>query len=94
MKNITDLVELIRDYGPTIYGNETCEYVASQWVEALPKADLAEFHEWFDRRVWNPTVAQELSAAGISPWEVPANMIDDLCNGDLSVALFIDAMEF
>ena len=89
MKNIVDLAGLISEYGPILYGTETPEYVASQWAEALPGADLATFHEWFDRGFWNPEVARELFGAGISPWDVPANTIYDLCNGDLEVSVFL-----
>lgn len=89
MKNIIDLAEVLCDYGPRFYGAETPEYVASQWAEALPGADLATFHEWFDRGFWNPTVAQELSAARVFLWDVPSNTAYDLCNGDISVAVFI-----
>lgn len=89
MKNITDLAGLLYDYGPQFYGAETPEYVASQWAEALPEADLAVFHEWFDRGFWNPTVAQELSTAGVLPWEVPSPTVYDLCNGDISVTVFL-----
>lgn len=94
MKNITDLVELVRDFGPTLYGNETPEYIASQWAEALPEADLVTFHEWFDRGFWNSAVARELSIARVSPWEVPRNEVYDLCNEDLSVAIFLHARGF
>ena len=94
MKNIIDLVELLRDYGPVFYGAETPEYVASQWAEALPGADLAVFREWFDRGFWNPAVAQELFAAGVFPWEVPGNTTYDLCNGDMSVAAFLRTRRF
>lgn len=94
MKNITDLAGLIRDYGPSLYGSDTPEYIAALWAEALPGADLVTFHEWFDRGFWNPTVARELSAAEVSPWEVPHNEVYDLCNGDLSVAVFLHARGF
>lgn len=94
MKNITDLAELIRDYGPSFYGPETPEYAAALWAEALPEADLAAFHDWFDRGFWDPTIAQELSAAGVFPWEVPSNTAYDLCNGDLSVVSFLRTRRF
>lgn len=94
MKNITDLAGLLYDHGPRFYGAETPEYVASQWAEALPEADLAVFHEWFDQGFWNPTVAQELSAAGILPWEVPSNTVYDLCNQDISVSVFFHTRRF
>lgn len=94
MKNTTDLAELLRDYGPRFYGAETPGYVAFQWVEALPGADLAAFHEWFNRGFWNPVVAQELSAAGVLPQEVPSGMVYDLCNGDVSVAVFLRTRRF
>lgn len=89
MKNIVDLAELLHDYGPRFYGVETPEYVASQWARALPKADLSDFHEWFDRGFCNPDVAGALWDAGVFPWEVPASTVYDLCNGVLSVALFL-----
>ncbi len=94
MKNITDLAGLIRDFGPSFYGVEIPEYIASQWVEALPGADLATFHEWFERGFWAPEVAQELSAIGVFPWEVLSNMVYDLCNGDLSVSVFLRTRRF
>lgn len=94
MKNIIDLAELLRDYGPRFYGAETPEYVASQWVEALPEADLATFHEWFDRGFWNPTVAQELSAAGVFLWEAPSDTVYSLCNEDISAAVFTRTRRF
>lgn len=94
MKNITDLVGLIRDFGPGFYGAETPEYVASQWAGAFPGAALAVFYEWFERGFWAPEVAQELSAAGVSPWEVPSNTAYDLCNGDLSVSAFLRTRRF
>lgn len=89
MENIEDLEDLIRDSGRAFYGSETPEYMASQWVKALPKADLADFHEWFCRGFWVPDVARALSDAGVFPWEVPANTAYDLCNGDFSVATFL-----
>ena len=89
MKNIDDLADLIRDVGRAFYGSGTPEYMASQWVKALPKADLSDFHEWFDRGFWNPDIAKALSDAGIFPWEVPSDTAYDLCNGDLPVATFL-----
>ena len=94
MKNITDLAELLRGYGTGFYGAETPEYMASQWAEALPEADLATFQEWFDQGFWDPTVAQRLSAAGFSPWEVPNDTAYDLCNGDISVSDFLHTRRF
>lgn len=94
MKNIDDLADLIRDSGRTFYGSETPEYVASQWVEALPGADLPDFHEWFCRGFWAPDVARALSGAGVFPWEVPANTAYDLCNGDLPVAVFLQSRRY
>ena len=94
MKNITDLAELIRGYGPSFYGSETPEYAAALWAEALPEADLAAFHDWFDRGFWAPEVARGLSAAGVFPWEVPGNMVYDLCTGDLSVVSFLHTRRF
>lgn len=94
MKNITDLAELIHDYGPRVYGSETPEYAASQWAAAFPQADLATFHEWLDWGFFDPTIAQELSAAGVFPREVPSNTVYDLCNGDLSVAVFLRTRRF
>ena len=94
MKNITDLAELLRGYGPRAYGSETPEYVASRWAAAFPRADLATFHEWLDQGFWDPTIAQELSAAGVFPWEVPSNTVYDLCNGDLSAAVFLRTRRF
>lgn len=89
MKNIADLAGLIREYGPIFYGAETPEYVASQWAQAIPSADLATIHGWLDWGFWNPKVAHELSSAGVFPWEVPADTIYDLCNGDLEVSMFL-----
>lgn len=94
MKNITNLIELICEYGPRLYGDETPEYAAALWAEALPGADLATFHEWFDRGFWDPIVAQQVAAAGIYPWEVPSSTVYDLCNGDLSVAVFLRTRRF
>lgn len=89
MKDVTDLAELIYEYGPAFYGPETPEYIASQWAETLPNADLAAFHEWFNRGFFNPAVARELSNAGVFPWEVPAGAVYDMCNGDLKVSVFL-----
>lgn len=94
MRNILDLAELLRDYGPSFYGNETPEYVATLWAEALPGSDLATFHAWFDRGFWNPTVVRELSAAGVPFWEVPSDTVYDLCNGDIKVAAFLRTRRF
>lgn len=94
MKNIKELAGLIRDCGVVFYGSETPEYIASQWVKALPGADLSEFHEWLDWGFWDPSVARELTDAGVSPWEVPADTIYDLCNGDLDVAVFLHGRRF
>lgn len=89
MENIKYLEDLILDYGKAFYGPEGPEYAAKKWVEALPNADLADFHEWFYRGFYAPEVAKALSDAGIYPWEVPANTAYDLCCGDLSVGLFL-----
>lgn len=89
MENIKDLADLIMDHGCTFYGGETPSHMASQWVRALPKADLSDFHEWFDKGFWDPDVAQALSDAGVFPWEVPSNVAYDLCAGDLPVSLFL-----
>ena len=89
MKNTKDLADLIMDYGCTFHGSETPEYMASQWVRALPKADLSDFHRWFAKGFWAPDVARALSDAGVFPWEVPSNVAYDLCNGDLPVSLFL-----
>lgn len=94
MKNIEYLADLIIDYGKTFYGSETPEYMAEQWVNALPEADLSDFHEWFDRGFWRPDVARALSDAGVYPWEVPANTAYDLCNGDLPIATFLRARRY
>ena len=89
MKDTTDLADLICEYGTTLYGNEAPEEVASQWAEALPGASLAHFQGWFDQGFWSPDAAQALSNVGVFPWEVPSNTAYDLCNGDLSVSLFL-----
>lgn len=94
MKDTTDLAELIRGYGTALYGNETPEEIASQWAEALPGASQAHFQEWFDLGFWSPDVARALSNAGVFPWEVPSNTAYDLCNGDLSVSLFLQARRY
>ena len=94
MKNIAELAELIRDYGSTFYGSETPEYVASQWVEALPQASLSDIREWLDWGFWDPYVVQELSDAKVSPWDVPEDAIYDLCNGDLGVETCLRGKEF
>lgn len=94
MKNIVGLTELLCDYGPRFYRAETPEYVVSQWAEALPGADRAIFYEWFDQGFWNPTVPQELSTAGVFPWEVPSNTVYDLCNGDTGVTVFLRTRRF
>ena len=94
MQNIKYLADLIIDYGGVFYGNETPEHMASQWIEALPEADLSDFHEWFSRGFWAPDVAQGLSAAGVFPWEAPSNTVYNLCNGDISVAVFLRTREF
>lgn len=89
MNNIKYLADLITHYGRSFYGSETPEYMASQWAKALPKEDLLGFHEWFDHGFWDPDVARALSDAGVYPWEVPSDVVYDLCNGDLSVSLFL-----
>lgn len=94
MKNIDDLADLVRDSGKAFYGSETPEYMASQWVKALPQADLSDFHEWFDRGFWSPDIAKDLSDAGVFPWEVPSGTAYDLCHGDLSIAVFLRARRY
>lgn len=89
MENIKYLEDLILDHGKAFYGSKGPEYAAKKWVEALPNADLADFHEWFYRGFYVPEVAKALSDAGVYPWEVPANTAYDLCCGDLSVNLFL-----
>lgn len=94
MKDTTELAELIRGYGEALHGNETPEEVASQWAEALPEASLMHFQEWFDSGFWSPDVARALADAGVSPREVTCSMAYDLCNGDLSVSLFLQARRY
>lgn len=89
MKNIKQLADLIFDYGKAFYGSKGPEYAAKKWVEALPNADLYDFHEWFDCGFWAPEVARALSDAGVYPWEVTANTAYYLCCGELSVGLFL-----
>lgn len=91
MRSIKYLADLIIDYGSTSYGHETPEHVAAQRLEALPKANLSDFHEWFDRGFWDPDVARALSDAGIHPWEVSSNTAYDLCNRGLSIKLFLQS---
>lgn len=88
MENTQHLAELIAEYGDTIYGSEEPEYVASQWAEALPEADLPTFRQWLSHGFWSPEVSGALSKAGISPQEIPADMVYDLCNNDLDIAHF------
>lgn len=94
MTDTTDLAGLIREYGTTLYGNETPEETASQWIEALPGASLSHFQGWFDRGFWSPSVAGELFSKGVYPWEVPSDTVYDLCNGDLKVSVFLHAKGF
>ena len=94
MENIKYLADLIIDFGHTFYGSETPEYMAAQWVEDLPEADLSDFHEWFKHGFWAPDVARALADAGVYPWEVPADTAYDLCNGDMSVALFLKSRRY
>lgn len=89
METTKALAELIRDYGETFYGSESPEYIAQQWTTALPEAGLTTLREWLDEGFWVPEVARELTDNGIFPWEVPADIIYDLCNADLSVSEFI-----
>lgn len=89
MSIITDIAELIREYGPTYYGAETPEYAAAQWAEAFPAADLSVIHEWISRGFWDPSVAQQIFRAGLYPWEVPSSTVYDLCNGDLLVSVYL-----
>ena len=89
MENIKCLEDLILDYGRRFYGPEGPEYAAKKWVEALPGASLADFHEWFYRGFWLPDVAKALSNADVYPWEVPTNTAYDLCNGDLEVRTYL-----
>lgn len=94
MKNTKDLASLILDHGETFYGSETPEYMASQWATALPEASLSDFREWFGRGFWDPDVARALADTGVSPWEVPADTAYRLCNGDMSVALFLQSRRY
>lgn len=89
MENIKYLEDLIRDYGKAFYEPNGPEYMAESWIEALPSADLSDFHEWFDRGFWDPNVAKALSNAGVYPWEVSPSTAYDLCCGELSVELFL-----
>lgn len=89
MENIKCLEDLILDYGKGFYGSEGPGYAAKKWVEALPKASLADFHEWFYRGFWSPDVAKALSDADVYPWEVTPSTAYDLCCGDLAVSLFL-----
>jgi len=89
MKDIKYLEDLILDYGKTFYGSEGPGYAAKKWVEALPYADLADFHEWFHRGFWSPDVAKALSNADVYPWEVTSSTAYDLCNGDLEVRTYL-----
>lgn len=89
MKNIEELVGLIRSYGEPFYGAESPEYMASEWVSALPEAGLSAFQEWLDCGFWVPDVARQLTDAGFFAWEIPADMVYDMCNGDCSVSSFI-----
>ena len=94
MENSKYFADLIIDYGKTFYGSETPEYMASQWIEALPKASLSDFHEWFDRGFWDPDIAESLSDAGVFPWEVRSDTAYDLCNGDLPIDTFLRARRY
>lgn len=89
METIKYLEDLILDYGRRFYGPEGPEYAAKRWVEALPNADLPDFHEWFYRGFWSPDVARALSNAGIYPWEVTSSTAHDLCCGDLPISRFL-----
>ena len=91
MKNIEYLESLIIYYGRAFYGSKTPKYMASQWAKALPETSLSDFNKWFDRGFWDPDIARALSDAGVSPLEVPLGTAYDLCNGDLSVATFLQA---
>lgn len=91
MKDIVDLAELIREYGPTLYGNEAPEEIALQWSEALPGVSLSHFQSWFDCGFWSPSVVRELFSNGFYPWDIPDNIVYDLCNGDLPVSIFLQA---
>lgn len=89
MKNTAELAGLIRDYSPALYGSETPEYVASQWVEALPQASLSDIREWLDWGFWNPYVVRELSNAEVFPWDAPEDTIYDLRNGDFDIEVVL-----
>jgi len=89
MKDIKYLEDLISYYGRTFYGSKTPEYMALQWAKALPETSLSDFHKWFDHGFWDPDIARALSDAGVSPREVSLGTAYDLCNGDLSVATFL-----
>ena len=91
MENIQQLADLITEYGETFCGSERPEYVAPQWIEALPGADIQDFRQWFDRGFWSPEVAGALANAGISPWEVRGDAVYDLCNGDSPTDSFLRA---
>ena len=90
MKNIDELVELIRSYGEPFYGAESPEYMAQQWVGAFPGVEFDELQEWIDEGFWVPRIAGKLSNLGVMAWEIPAVDIRDLCNGSLSVADFME----
>lgn len=90
MKNIEELVELTRSYGEPFYGAESPEYMAQQWVDAFPGVEFAELREWLDNGFWVPKIAKKLSNLGVIAWEVPAVDIYDMCNGDLSIADFME----
>ena len=89
MRNISDIAELLREYGPTYYGPETPEYAAAQWAEAFPNADLSVIHEWISQGFWDPSAAKQIFSAGLYPWEVPSSTVYDLCNGDLSAPVYL-----
>lgn len=94
MENSKYFADLIIDYGKTFYGPKTPEYMASQWVKALPKASLSDSHEWFDLGFWDPDIAKSPSDAGVSPRGVRSDTAYDLCNGDLPVATFLRARRY
>lgn len=89
MKNIEELVELIRSYGEPFYGAESPEHMAQQWVGEFPGAELDELRGWLDEGFWVPGIAKKLSDLGFIPWWIPADDIYDMCNGTLSIADFI-----
>lgn len=89
MKNIEELVELIRSYGETFYGAESPEYMAQQWVDEFPGVEFNELREWLDEGFWAPNIARKLSDLGVLPGEIPADDIYDMCNDSLSVTDFI-----